>query len=107
MKHLLPFLLLLASFAAMAESGAYRIEVIVFRNLNVVTGTAPDTDRATGLDQVEGLHSFSHLPEIEKPAPPEELPDDPVLEGEWSSPDMYIMLEKPRDAPTFPNPIIK
>jgi hypothetical protein len=37
----------------------------------------------------------------------EELPDDPILEGEWYSPEMYIMLEKPRASITFPEPKVK
>ncbi len=37
----------------------------------------------------------------------EELPDDPILEGEWYSPQMYVMLDKPRCSTTFPDPIIK
>jgi hypothetical protein len=37
----------------------------------------------------------------------EELPDDPVLEGEWISPEMYTMLEKPRGSTTFPDATIK
>lgn len=35
------------------------------------------------------------------------LPDDRILEGEWYSPEMYIMLEKPRGSITFPEPKIK
>jgi len=53
MKRLLSILLLLVSSASMAESGAYRVEVIVFRNLLVATET-------TG---VADLRSFSHLPD--------------------------------------------
>lgn len=37
----------------------------------------------------------------------DELPDDPVLEGEWFSPEMYTMLEKPRASVTFPQPKVK
>lgn len=37
----------------------------------------------------------------------DELPDDPVLEGEWMSPEMYTMLEKPRASITFPDPKIR
>ena len=37
----------------------------------------------------------------------EMLPDDPVLEGEWTSPEMYIMLQKPRLVVTFPDAKIK
>lgn len=37
----------------------------------------------------------------------DELPDDPILEGEWTSPELYIMVDKPRSSQTFPNPRIK
>jgi hypothetical protein len=53
MKRLLSILLLLTSSASMAESGAYRVEVIVFRNLLVVAESAAVSD----------LNSFSHLPD--------------------------------------------
>ena len=59
MKRLLPFLLLILSSAALAESGAYRVEVIIFRNLAV----AAEAVRA------EELRSFSHFPDLQKPAP--------------------------------------
>ena len=63
MKRLLPFLLLLVSSATLAESGAYRIEVIIFRNLLVAT----DTPLA------EDLRSFSQFPGLEKSQPPDDL----------------------------------
>lgn len=74
MRRLIPFLLLLISTVSLAESGAYRVEVIVFRNLDV----------AAEPDQVEELRSFSRFPDLEdtratKPTPAksaEELPDD-------------------------------
>jgi len=70
MKQLLPFLLLLVSITTLAESGAYRVEVIVFRNLNVAA-------EATG---TEALRSFSHLPDFEEPVAamgfPDDLPED-------------------------------
>ena len=53
MKRLLPFLLLIASSALLAESGAYRVEVIVFRNLLEVAETTA----------VQELRSFSHYPD--------------------------------------------
>jgi len=68
MKRLLPFLLILLSSAALAESGTYRIEVIIFRNLHVVTETTVTED----------LRSFSHFPGLEEPRPPEDLLQDPV-----------------------------
>jgi hypothetical protein len=54
MKFLMTLLLLLASNALMAESGAYQVEVIVFRNL-VAT---PE------FKAVEKLRSFSRYPDI-------------------------------------------
>jgi len=53
MKRLLFISMILISSVSMAESGAYRVEVIVFRNLLVV---AEATD-------VADLRSFSHLPD--------------------------------------------
>ncbi len=64
MKRLLPLLLLLVSSAGLAESGAYRIEVIAF--LNPPTETIP-------IDVVE-LHSFSKFPDISEISPREENP---------------------------------
>ena len=55
MKRLIPLLLLLSS-AALAESGAYRVEVIVFRNLDVLAEPA---------NAVE-LRSFSQFPDLEE-----------------------------------------
>ena len=55
MKRLIPLLLLLSS-AALADSGAYRIEVIVFRNLDAMAEPA---------NAVE-LRSFSHFPDLEE-----------------------------------------
>lgn len=62
MKQLLPLLLLLASSALLAESGAYRVEVIIFRNLAVVADA----------NLVDELRSFSRFPALEEP----DLPDD-------------------------------
>jgi hypothetical protein len=59
MKRLLPFLLLLISSAILAESGAYQVEVIVFRNLAVATGM-------TEVTREEELRSFSRFPELEE-----------------------------------------
>ena len=67
MKRLLPFLLLLISSAGLAESGAYRVEVIVFRNLEVVAEAMV----------VEELRSFSHFPGLEESQPPIDLPEGP------------------------------
>ena len=54
MKRFLPLLLLLSSTALMAETGAYQVEVIVFRNL----AASPE------FKAVEQLRSFSQYPDI-------------------------------------------
>lgn len=59
MKRLLPLLLLVASSSVLAESGAYRVEVIVFRNLSA-------TDQFT--EEVE-LRNFSQYPDLENSGP--------------------------------------
>ena len=59
MKRLLPCFLLLMSSAVLAESGAYRVEVIVFRNLAVAT-------EQTGATSLEELRSFSRFPELKE-----------------------------------------
>ena len=53
MKRLLPLLLLLVSSAILAESGSYRVEVIVFRNLSA----------AVELNKALELRSFSEFPD--------------------------------------------
>ena len=55
MKRYSPLLLLLLSTAVLAESGAYRVEVIVFRNLLA-------TDEPT---EVSELRSFSEFPDLD------------------------------------------
>lgn len=60
MKRLLPLLLLLISPVCLAESGAYRVEVIVFRNLLV-------SAEPTRLNE---LRSYSHYPDLEEPERP-------------------------------------
>jgi len=70
MKRLLPFLLLLLSSATLAESGAYRVEVIVFRNLEVLTESV----------EVDDLRSFSKFPSLEEIVKPEVLLEDPAIE---------------------------
>jgi hypothetical protein len=62
MKRLLPFLLLLVSSVSFAESGAYRVEVIIFRNLFV----------AADATVINELRSFSHYPDLEDTRPPGE-----------------------------------
>jgi len=81
MKRLLPFLLLITSFTTLAESGAYRVEVIVFRNLNV----------AADATETEALRSFSHLPDFEKPVWAMGLPEDAVSD---------LPVDPPNDLPT-------
>jgi len=56
MKRLLPFLLLFLSSATVAESGAYRVEVIVFRNLDVVSDPVLEDE----------LRSFSNYPALDQ-----------------------------------------
>ena len=53
MKRLSPLLFLLFSSAILAESGAYRVEVIVFRNLSA----------AVELNEILELRSFSEFPD--------------------------------------------
>jgi hypothetical protein len=81
MKQLLPFLLLLVSFTTLAESGAYRIEVIVFRHLNIGSETTDQfsaevsrndqentgAGQETVLVETQALRSFSHIPDFEEP----------------------------------------
>ena len=66
MKHLLPFLLLLCSSITLAESGSYRVEVIVFRNLLVATQALA----------TEELRSFSGFPSLQENRPATDLPED-------------------------------
>lgn len=89
MKRLLFILLLLVSSATLAESGAYRVEVIVFRNLNVVT-EATETDV---------LRSFSHFPDFEEPVPAMGSPGDadaefPVVPPNDLPTDLQIITQK-------------
>jgi hypothetical protein len=64
MKRLLPLLLSLFSFAALAESGAYRVEVIVFRNLLA----------ATEANEFLELRNFSGFPDLSDTGQIEKLP---------------------------------
>ena len=63
MKQLVIFFLLLISSAALAESGTYRVEIIVFQNLAVI---------ADGV-QVDEFRSFSRFPELQEADLPDEL----------------------------------
>jgi hypothetical protein len=64
MKRLLPLLLLLVSFAVPAETGAYRVEVIVFRNLLA----------ASEMNEVLELRSFSGFPDLKDTRQIEKMP---------------------------------
>ena len=64
MKRLLPLLLLLFSFAVPAEPGAYRVEVIVFRNLLA----------AIEMNEALELRSFSGFPDLKDTGQAETLP---------------------------------
>jgi hypothetical protein len=77
MKRLLPFVLLLLSSATLAESGAYRVELIVLRNLSVIA-TASEVDK---------LRSFSQHPDLKvvtdnnpQPSPQGEPLENRVIE---------------------------
>jgi len=37
----------------------------------------------------------------------DELENDPILDEPWHSPEMYLMVDKPRPSITFPDPIFK
>ncbi len=71
MKRLLPLLLLLISFAALAESGAYRVEMIILQNLGVTADATP----------IEELRSFSRFPALDET----DLPDDLAVIAEKST----------------------
>jgi hypothetical protein len=64
MKRLLPLFLLLVSSAVLAESGAYRVEVILFRNLLATTK----------FTETPELRSFSQFPNLEESRPVGSLP---------------------------------
>lgn len=66
MKRLLPFVFLVFTSAVLAESGAYRVEVIVFRNLLA----------ATELNTALELRSFSEFPDPADTGQVESLPAD-------------------------------
>ena len=69
MKRLLPLLLILISSAIHADSGAYRVEIIVFRNLD--TSAEPVSE--------EELRSFSHYPALDQIVPDEESLEIPNM----------------------------
>jgi hypothetical protein len=63
MRRLLPLVLLVASSAVLAESGAYRVEVIVFRNLSATVQST----------EVAELRNFSQFPALEVSGQPGDL----------------------------------
>ena len=79
MKRIIPFILFLISTACLAESGAYRVEVIVFRNLDVVA----DPDRT------ETLRSFSRFPDL---VPKQVIVDATEVAGGESPDDLTPVL---------------
>jgi hypothetical protein len=68
MKRILPLVLLAASSAAVAESGVYRVEVIVFRNLAATSEAVVTPD----------LRSFTQFPDIQDEGTPQEPADEPA-----------------------------
>lgn len=66
MKRLLPLFLLLTSSAVLADSDAYRVEVIVFRHLLA----------STELNEPTALRSFSRFPDPEERQLAESLSED-------------------------------
>lgn len=70
MKRLLLFLLLFTSSVCHADTGAYRVELIIFRNLLVAADS-------TGVNE---LRSFSHYPDLEDTRPAQEPVETPANE---------------------------
>lgn len=78
MKRLLTLVLLLTSHAALAESGSYRVEIIIFENLAVTADAV----------EVDAFQNFSRFPNMEE----SDLPDDLLvleeksnyMDGVWS-----------------------
>ncbi len=85
MKRLLPLLLLLFSFAVPADPGAYRVEVIVFRNLLATTE----------MNEVLELRSFSEFPDLKDSGQADKLPVglSGVLRGDLPD-DLSIVTQK-------------
>jgi hypothetical protein len=69
MKRSLPLFLLFASSAALAESGVYRVEVIVFRNLSTTAE----------LIEAPELRSFSQFPDLENSGQRGNLSGEPAV----------------------------
>lgn len=96
MKSFVLLTLLFVSCASLAESGAYRVEVIIFRNLAVTAEAV----------EVEDLRSFSHVPSLEKIIPPVALPDEqadnpiePVIEEPPIEPEDDLPAPRRDDLP--------
>ncbi len=68
MKRLLPLFLLLSSSPTLAESGAYRVEVIIFRHLQTTAKPA----------EIGELRKFSQFPALEKDQPFDLWPPGPT-----------------------------
>jgi hypothetical protein len=68
MKRLLPLLLLFASSAVLAESGFYRVEVIVFRNLTTTSESA----------EAQELRGFSQFPALDNSTQSEDAAMQPA-----------------------------
>jgi len=85
MKRLLPLLLLAASSAALAESGAYRVEIIVFRNLSATGEIAREPE----------LRGFSQFPDLQNEGPPQAPAAEPaeVQAGDLPAQPVEIMQD--------------
>ena len=100
MKRLLPLLLLLLSSATLAESGAYRVEVIVLRNLAVI---------AEAFDVGE-LRSFSQFPDLIAVEPDTSLitpAPAPVQAEQVASPDLESSYFGRPDLPDDLKPVLE
>jgi len=86
MKRYFPLFLLLLSAAALAEPGAYRVEVIVFRNLVTTAESAV----------VSELRSFSAFPDIQDTGPAQDTSENSAAEP-TDSPDEPMRDPLPDD----------
>jgi len=91
MKRLLPLIFVILCSAAMAESGTYRIEVIIFRNLAVIAEAAETAE----------LRNFSQFPSLEKSVPAIELPDELV-----ENPVALVPEERPEELSVEPTEVM-
>jgi hypothetical protein len=93
MKRFLPLLLMLLSSAVLAESGAYRVEVIVFRNLLATDEPA----------EIQELRSFSEFPDLAEDA--STLEDAGALEE--TIPEKTTAIIRPGEANASPTPPLR